>query len=222
MPDRSLSLAIGKEGQNARLAAKLTGWRIDIKSETEAADEAEVLAQQMAEAEARARELETQRRAAVELLAQAEALLDDESDEAEDAADLVAEPLADLAAVAAVEVEAAAEFDTDAADDEDAALASAELEPELAAAATETDAVAVEAQGEGAEAAAAAGATPEPDEEWLKSAGDEELTEEDDSERGRGRKKGRRLEYDEKLGRVVARKQHKTRGGRDWSSDWED
>jgi N utilization substance protein A len=34
VPDRQLSLAIGKEGQNARLAAKLTGWRIDIKSES--------------------------------------------------------------------------------------------------------------------------------------------------------------------------------------------
>ena len=37
VPDKQLSLAIGKEGQNARLAAKLTGWRIDIKSESEAA-----------------------------------------------------------------------------------------------------------------------------------------------------------------------------------------
>ncbi|MEA2651661.1 MAG: transcription termination/antitermination protein NusA [Chloroflexota bacterium] len=34
VPERQLSLAIGKEGQNARLAAKLTGWRIDIRSET--------------------------------------------------------------------------------------------------------------------------------------------------------------------------------------------
>ena len=34
MPDYQLSLAIGKEGQNARLAAKLTGWRIDIRSDT--------------------------------------------------------------------------------------------------------------------------------------------------------------------------------------------
>jgi len=33
VPERQLSLAIGKEGQNARLAAKLTGWRIDIRSE---------------------------------------------------------------------------------------------------------------------------------------------------------------------------------------------
>jgi N utilization substance protein A len=38
VPDDQLSLAIGKEGQNARLAAKLTGWRIDIKSETMAAE----------------------------------------------------------------------------------------------------------------------------------------------------------------------------------------
>lgn len=36
VPDDQLSLAIGKEGQNARLAAKLTGWRIDIKSQTQA------------------------------------------------------------------------------------------------------------------------------------------------------------------------------------------
>ncbi len=36
VPDFQLSLAIGKRGQNARLAAKLTGWKIDIKSETEA------------------------------------------------------------------------------------------------------------------------------------------------------------------------------------------
>ncbi|MGL4820856.1 MAG: transcription termination factor NusA [Bacilli bacterium] len=36
VPDHQLSLAIGKRGQNARLAAKLTGWKIDIKSETDA------------------------------------------------------------------------------------------------------------------------------------------------------------------------------------------
>ena len=36
VPDSQLSLAIGKEGQNARLAAKLTGWKIDIKSESQA------------------------------------------------------------------------------------------------------------------------------------------------------------------------------------------
>ncbi|WP_127480344.1 transcription termination factor NusA [Nocardioides pantholopis] len=40
VPDFQLSLAIGKEGQNARLAARLTGWRIDIRSDEEPAEEA--------------------------------------------------------------------------------------------------------------------------------------------------------------------------------------
>jgi len=39
VPDYQLSLAIGKEGQNARLAARMTGWRIDIRSDTAPADE---------------------------------------------------------------------------------------------------------------------------------------------------------------------------------------
>jgi N utilization substance protein A len=43
VPDDQLSLAIGRDGQNARLAARLTGWRVDIKSETEfAAEDQEV------------------------------------------------------------------------------------------------------------------------------------------------------------------------------------
>ena len=41
VPDDQLSLAIGREGQNARLAARLTGWQVDIKSETEFAQEEE-------------------------------------------------------------------------------------------------------------------------------------------------------------------------------------
>jgi N utilization substance protein A len=40
VPDFQLSLAIGKEGQNARLAARLTGWRIDIRSDAAATPEA--------------------------------------------------------------------------------------------------------------------------------------------------------------------------------------
>ena len=66
VPDNQLSLAIGKEGQNARLAAKLTGWRIDIKSVSEMAEEAlrkEEAARIAAE------------RAAEDLLAAAEAIL---------------------------------------------------------------------------------------------------------------------------------------------------
>lgn len=50
VPDRQLSLAIGREGQNARLAAKLTGYRVDIKSESVAETEAEEKAKVEAEA----------------------------------------------------------------------------------------------------------------------------------------------------------------------------
>jgi len=51
VPDRQLSLAIGKEGQNVRLAAKLTGWRIDIKSASEAEAERAQAAEALVEAE---------------------------------------------------------------------------------------------------------------------------------------------------------------------------
>jgi len=72
VPDHQLSLAIGKAGQNARLAAKLTSWRIDIKSATEAAEEAERRAAEAAEAVAREAELAERRKAAAALLAEAE------------------------------------------------------------------------------------------------------------------------------------------------------
>lgn len=51
VPDNQLSLAIGKEGQNARLAAKLTGWKIDIKSQTQAAELEALEAEQAREAQ---------------------------------------------------------------------------------------------------------------------------------------------------------------------------
>lgn len=58
VPDKQLSLAIGKEGQNVRLAAKLTGWRIDIKSATTLLEEERAAAEtrEVAEAEALATE----------------------------------------------------------------------------------------------------------------------------------------------------------------------
>ena len=46
VPERMLSLAIGREGQNARLAAKLTGWRIDIRSDVSVAEAARVAAEE--------------------------------------------------------------------------------------------------------------------------------------------------------------------------------
>jgi N utilization substance protein A len=77
VPDRQLSLAIGKEGQNARLAAKLTGWRIDIKSDSEARTEGldRVIADRAQEAAIKATE---------DLLAKAERILRSEGDEVED------------------------------------------------------------------------------------------------------------------------------------------
>ncbi len=52
VPDNQLSLAIGKEGQNARLAARLTGWKIDIKSESQHEEElTEALTEDMLEVE---------------------------------------------------------------------------------------------------------------------------------------------------------------------------
>lgn len=77
VPDRQLSLAIGKEGQNARLAAKLTGWRIDIKSDSEARAEGldQIIADRAQEAAIKATE---------DLLAKAERILRSEGEEMED------------------------------------------------------------------------------------------------------------------------------------------
>jgi N utilization substance protein A len=56
VPERMLSLAIGREGQNARLAAKLTGWRIDIRSDVSVAEAARAAAAAEAQEEPRASE----------------------------------------------------------------------------------------------------------------------------------------------------------------------
>ena len=58
VPDFQLSLAIGKEGQNARLAARLTGYKIDIKSETQARESGELEFYENEEYEAGAEETE--------------------------------------------------------------------------------------------------------------------------------------------------------------------
>jgi N utilization substance protein A len=51
VPDYQLSLAIGKEGQNARLSARLTGWRVDIKSESQLAEEEAYAGEEWAQGE---------------------------------------------------------------------------------------------------------------------------------------------------------------------------
>ena len=256
VPDRALSLAIGKEGQNARLAARLTGWRIDIKSEAEAADEREEMAREMEAAEERSREIEEARRAAVALLAEAEALLEDvepeqpDAEEAEAAGESEAavvtvdeqapggpdvslpelvedvqelDPAADDEAISTLEpetdmVEEVSSTPNDADEAREVAIAFEEVldaEADAQAGEAEGQVETVEGEQDGEEEFAA-----EVDLEAVPDSDDEE-----ENERRRERNKGRRdrrLEYDENLGRVVARKQHKRRDRTDWGEDWEE
>ena len=94
VPDRQLSLAIGKEGQNARLAAKLTGWRIDIKSESEARDEGieRLLVDRAQQGAVKATE---------DLLAKAERILRREDEGGEDKLWTAAQALRDISPLAA-------------------------------------------------------------------------------------------------------------------------
>ena len=100
VPERQLSLAIGKEGQNARLAAKLTGWRLDIKSMAEwEAEKAQIKleAQAAAEAEVKAKE-EAEKLAAEQAAEEAEMrefeeLERLEKEEAEEKEETVAAPV---------------------------------------------------------------------------------------------------------------------------------
>ncbi len=93
VPDRQLSLAIGKEGQNARLAARLTGWNVDIRSNVEVE----------AEAVARAAEEAAPRTAAeVEQAAQKDVAAEEP---AEAVAEAVAEPVAEPIAAEQAEAE---------------------------------------------------------------------------------------------------------------------
>jgi N utilization substance protein A len=138
VPDRQLSLAIGKEGQNARLAAKLTGWRIDIKSATEAAEET---LGRLEDVKIAPEDMGLLDRAEQLLREQAETGLSEEQRELVDAAvderQIEAEPVkqeleAEPEAEAAVEpVEAEAEPEAEAA--AEAVEVEAELEPEAEA-----------------------------------------------------------------------------------------
>jgi hypothetical protein len=140
--DYQLSLAIGKEGQNARLAARLTGWHIDIKSESEAAAEEHYAEGDWAEGEwiEQSGEMVWKPAEGGETLS-AEAWAAGGSGE-EDAADRLAEAIVGEAEEAAAElvaeavelaeeivveaVEAASEIELDAAIEAEAAIEDAE------------------------------------------------------------------------------------------------
>jgi N utilization substance protein A len=247
VPDRSLSLAIGKEGQNARLAAKLTGWRIDIKSETEAAEEAKRLAAEAEEAALRAKELEMARQAAAELLAEAQATLEEEQPAIAVAELAAAEPAAPEQAATEVALPAVAEVSEEEVVVEElpteapvveevvAPVESVELEPAVEPAAVEAaELVAPEAQPavEPAAEEAVAPAQVEPLTEWgeeeepleEEEEGEEEMSEADRKKARDKKNRQRLLEFDERLGRVVARKRRKpSRKGifEDDTGDWD-
>ena len=208
VPDIQLSLAIGKQGQNARLSAKLTGWRIDIKNVTEAAEEAVRRAAEQAEAKAKEAELAAKRAAAATLLAEAEALVAQE--EQIEAAMAEAAPAA--AETPTVEQSGAAE----AAEVVQAAPAEV-----LEAPASE----AVPAVAAPAEAPASVEEQPVPVLPEIPPVAFEPAEEEeegDDKTKGKGKKKRRQqdLVLDEKTGSLVRptpRKQ--SRRGNEWEEE---
>jgi N utilization substance protein A len=108
VPDRQLSLAIGKEGQNTRLAARLTGWRLDIKGMTEWEEIRETRRIQLAEqATAETEEMEEEEAAV--------AVLETTEVEVEEAAVATVETVEE----SPVEAEAIAEPAVQAADEEE-------------------------------------------------------------------------------------------------------
>ena len=231
VPENQLSLAIGREGQNARLAARLTGWRIDIKSATEAAQE---LLKRPAEA---AKPAEPQ-----DLLALAEALLLEKSrakaavqiqipEPTETAEEEVPEPVAEEAAGAlqpeeVAEVPAAVE-EVPGALEQEAALAEAVAEPEPLAEEVAPEPEEAEAEEEEepleVEPALALETALEPDLDLydygeLEGDEEEEYEGETKKKRKKGRKSGkkRRLVYDEEVDEIIVQRVRKPSRRKEW------
>lgn len=220
VPDRQLSLAIGKEGQNARLVAKLTGWRIDIKSETEAA--AEGLDRLAIE---RRRMAETLRASGErDLLAVAEEILRQtppSSEEALRARGLYETLEAELAQPADLTPTPEAEREV-SRQEEPATAEPAEAEPlssptEVTEAVVEKPAAAPAPQAEAAEEP-----VMELEDEFLTDveAFDEE-GDEDKRRKGQKKEKKRTLIYDEDAGKMIVVRRRK-RARRDWEAFDED
>ena len=112
VPDRQLSLAIGREGQNARLAAKLTGWRIDIKSQSAYEEVMDKIPEPAEEAVAPASEEEVAEEKVPTLVEEAVAtgasVAESVADVSPPAAEAPAEPAEEPDAVAALAPEPAA------------------------------------------------------------------------------------------------------------------
>lgn len=119
VPERQLSLAIGREGQNARLAAHLTGWKVDIKSDVQYQMEIEARAQHAAEAHAAAVAAEAAAIAKARAASVGAFAFESETDAADQAAEPIAAELAPAADApvsepAAAETAEISQLDTDA------------------------------------------------------------------------------------------------------------
>lgn len=167
VPDRQLSLAIGKEGQNARLAAKLTGWSVDIMNSTDAEaaaiERARIAAELAAQEAAENARREAEESAVSEAVSQEEAeLLEEETAVVSAEAPEAVQELGDESLTEPEILEDAAEVEVEPertpeeiAAEEAAILAELEREEEELQAALEAE----EREREAAEAAAAAEAT---------------------------------------------------------------
>ena len=129
VPDRQLSLAIGKEGQNARLASRLAGWRLDIKGLTEWEEIKETRQKQLEEERLLVTE-PTVEKESEEAVAEAAAII--ESAQAPDAVAETEDTVAEVPQAEVVGVIGDAEASTAEALDEDAVLAALILEEESA------------------------------------------------------------------------------------------
>lgn len=199
VPDDQLSLAIGREGQNARLGAKLTGWRIDIRAESEAG---ELIARILADEEQRSRERATVASAAAEAAAAmaAAAVKERMAPEAAPAAEAaVAAVEAEVvpAAAEAAAIEPAVEIELPAAKAEPVVAPEIALPPAEPAVGAPGVAAPVPPDGE----AAIVEPTGDGDEEV-----DEDLLFETSSKK---RNRGKRLVRDPKTGNLVVQRRRK-------------
>ena len=139
VPDRQLSLAIGKEGQNTRLAARLTGWRLDIKGMTEWEEIKQAAVAGAGAATKTADEPEVAAEAAAEAVEEAIAIVEEaKAVAAEEAAIDVAEPAAAEATTAEAATEAPEEAVQEALDEDSILEALIREEEEQAAQSAET------------------------------------------------------------------------------------
>jgi len=229
VPDNQLSLAIGKEGQNARLAAKLTNWRIDIKSASEAAEEIQRRAEEEAAAAAREAELAAKRKAAAALLAEAEKALAQEeqaelatSEESAQAVETEAAEETVETEPGTAEVEAAAE--QPAPEEEKAEAITTEALPEEETA-LETTEPWTEGSDQASEQAVEQPLESETSTEEVEVWDIEEEDEEEEEivakkKKGKRKRRPRDLVYDEESGIVISRPRRKPgRRRREWEEE---